>query len=175
MEGCRFFPQFPLLNLALLDAGALRCVPVPCDPMNSKYSNPRELFTAVLDLESDGERRALLDEVAELSPELVESVRDLLRAHDQAECGEFFSAKPRWYDQAQVDGDVSIVAIDHGEGSQIGRYRLLEKIGEGGMGVVYMAEQQEPVRRKVALKIIKLGWIPSRWWRASRRNGRHWR
>jgi len=42
-------------------------------------------------------------------------------------------------------------------GDRIGRYKLLEKIGEGGMGVVYMAEQEEPVRRKVALKVIKLG------------------
>jgi serine/threonine protein kinase len=42
-------------------------------------------------------------------------------------------------------------------GSVIGRYKLLEQIGEGGMGVVYMAEQREPVARKVALKIIKLG------------------
>jgi serine/threonine protein kinase len=44
-----------------------------------------------------------------------------------------------------------------GPGTIIGRYKLLEKIGEGGMAVVYMAEQQEPIRRKVALKIIKLG------------------
>jgi len=42
-------------------------------------------------------------------------------------------------------------------GTRIGRYKLLEKIGEGGCGVVYMAEQEEPVRRRVALKIIKLG------------------
>ena len=42
-------------------------------------------------------------------------------------------------------------------GSTIGRYRLLEQIGEGGFGAVYMAEQREPVTRKVALKIIKLG------------------
>ena len=42
-------------------------------------------------------------------------------------------------------------------GTLIGPYKLLELIGEGGLGVVYMAEQQEPVRRKVALKIIKLG------------------
>ena len=42
-------------------------------------------------------------------------------------------------------------------GDWIGRYRLLQKIGEGGFGAVYMAEQQEPVRRRVALKIVKLG------------------
>ena len=42
-------------------------------------------------------------------------------------------------------------------GTQIGRYKLLEQIGEGGMGVVYVAEQTEPVRRRVALKIIKPG------------------
>jgi eukaryotic-like serine/threonine-protein kinase len=44
-----------------------------------------------------------------------------------------------------------------GEGTVIGRYKLLQKIGEGGFGVVYMAEQEEPVRRRVALKILKLG------------------
>ena len=42
-------------------------------------------------------------------------------------------------------------------GDRIGRYKLLEQIGEGGFGVVWMAEQEEPVRRRVALKIIKLG------------------
>src|SRR6185436_12112100 len=42
-------------------------------------------------------------------------------------------------------------------GDHIGRYRLLQEIGHGGCGVVYMAEQEEPVRRKVALKVIKLG------------------
>jgi WD40 repeat protein len=47
--------------------------------------------------------------------------------------------------------------IDESAGTLVGRYKLLQKIGEGGMGVVYMAEQTEPVTRKVALKIIKLG------------------
>src|SRR5438128_2086244 len=42
-------------------------------------------------------------------------------------------------------------------GTRIGRYKLVQKIGEGGCGVVYLAEQEEPVRRRVALKIIKLG------------------
>ena len=49
------------------------------------------------------------------------------------------------------------ITLSEGPGTVIGRYKLLEKIGEGGMAVVYMAEQTEPIRRKVALKIIKLG------------------
>ena len=47
--------------------------------------------------------------------------------------------------------------LSEGPGTVIGRYKLLERIGEGGMAVVYMAEQERPIRRKVALKIIKLG------------------
>src|SRR5690242_2549825 len=42
-------------------------------------------------------------------------------------------------------------------GDRIGRYKLLERLGEGGCGIVYMAEQEEPVKRRVALKVIKLG------------------
>jgi len=50
-----------------------------------------------------------------------------------------------------------VAAITEKPGDIIGRYKLLQKIGEGGCGVVYMAEQEEPVRRRVALKVIKLG------------------
>src|SRR5262249_29162120 len=46
---------------------------------------------------------------------------------------------------------------DEGVGQAIGRYKVLQKIGEGGCGAVYMAEQEQPVRRRVALKVIKLG------------------
>jgi len=46
---------------------------------------------------------------------------------------------------------------DESIGQTLGRYKLLEKVGEGGFGVVYVAEQKEPVKRRVALKIIKLG------------------
>ncbi len=48
-------------------------------------------------------------------------------------------------------------APDEAVGQTIGRYKLLEKIGEGGCGVVYVAEQTIPIRRRVALKVIKLG------------------
>jgi serine/threonine protein kinase len=53
--------------------------------------------------------------------------------------------------------DPDDAGLDEGEGTTIGRYKLLQKIGEGGFGVVYMAEQEEPVRRRVALKVIKQG------------------
>ena len=49
------------------------------------------------------------------------------------------------------------VGLHEQPGTRIGRYKLLQKIGEGGFGVVYMAEQTKPVRRKVALKVIKAG------------------
>ncbi|MBN2505731.1 MAG: serine/threonine protein kinase, partial [Verrucomicrobia bacterium] len=55
------------------------------------------------------------------------------------------------------DGTAVIATVTEKPGDRIGRYKLLQKIGEGGAGVVYMAEQEEPVRRRVALKIIKLG------------------
>ena len=48
-------------------------------------------------------------------------------------------------------------APDEAVGQVIGRYKVLQKIGEGGCGAVYMAEQEQPVRRRVALKVIKLG------------------
>src|SRR6516225_4737913 len=52
---------------------------------------------------------------------------------------------------------VEMGAVTEKAGDRIGRYKLLQQIGEGGCGVVYMAEQEEPVRRRVALKVIRLG------------------
>src|SRR5204863_4622753 len=54
-------------------------------------------------------------------------------------------------------GPASSFPVREKAGDRIGHYKLLQQIGEGGCGVVYMAEQEEPVRRRVALKVIKLG------------------
>ena len=78
-------------------------------------------------------------------------VAALIKSHE--EIGSFLDAPPAVTDA--VDAPVSPPQFS--EGTQIGPYKLLQQIGEGGMGVVYMAEQQKPVRRRVALKIIKPG------------------
>ncbi len=59
--------------------------------------------------------------------------------------------------QADVQPTIDMSPIKEEPGSVIGCYKLLQQVGEGGFGVVYMAEQQEPIRRKVALKLIKPG------------------
>src|SRR5215471_561760 len=59
--------------------------------------------------------------------------------------------------EADTKLDFSDAPTDETVGRKIGRYKILEKIGEGGYGMVYVAEQTEPVRRRVALKVIKLG------------------
>src|SRR5262245_1908654 len=78
----------------------------------------------------------------------------LLAAHEQSE--NLLATRP---DEARrtIKVELPDAPIDDAVGQTIGRYKLLEKIGEGGCGVVYVAEQTEPVRRRVALKVIKLG------------------
>ena len=80
-------------------------------------------------------------------------VEQLLAAANDADG--FFEARP--VGLTQLENTVTDSAIQEGPGTRIGRYKLLQQIGQGGMGAVYMAEQEEPVRRRVALKIIKLG------------------
>ena len=96
------------------------------------------------------ERAAYLDEVCRDDPALRAELESLLVAHDKA--GGFL-------DVPVLESNVSPASspLSEGPGTVIGRYKLLERIGEGGMAVVYMAEQEQPIRRKVALKIIKLG------------------
>jgi serine/threonine protein kinase/tetratricopeptide (TPR) repeat protein len=90
-----------------------------------------------------GERPSV-DEYAAKHPELAERIRELIPAMMVLE-------------QPAVGPTVAFEPVVERVGTTIGRYKLLERIGEGGFGVVYMAEQQHPVRRKVALKVIKPG------------------
>ena len=72
-----------------------------------------------------------------------------MKAHAEATGEAFLTGPHQWVSAAVMTAE--------GPGSRIGPYKLLQQIGEGGMGVVYMAEQEQPVRRRVALKIIKPG------------------
>ena len=108
-----------------------------------------EIFAAAIEYEDPAERNAFLARACGEDRELLEKVQRLLYHHDGAS---FLDVSPL----GQMS-DVEIPTLTEGPGTVIGRYKLLERIGEGGMAVVYMAEQTEPIRRKVALKIIKLG------------------
>src|SRR5437588_10148440 len=68
---------------------------------------------------------------------------------------ETFSSDP--ISDLNLSGTELMAEVTEKSGDKIGRYKLLQQLGEGGCGVVYMAEQEEPVRRRVALKVIKLG------------------
>ncbi len=122
--------------------------------MNSQADNRAQevktIFLESLDREAGVERRSYLDEACGSDAELRGEVESLLLAHEKA--GEFLD--PAAFGAGLGPDQPSLT---EGPGTVIGRYKLLEKIGEGGMAVVYMAEQTEPIRRKVALKIIKLG------------------
>ena len=76
----------------------------------------------------------------------------LLKADDEAEG---FLQSGAFY--GEIDTTLHATTSGERQGQVIDRYRLLQQIGEGGFGVVWMAEQREPVKRRVALKIIKLG------------------
>jgi serine/threonine protein kinase/tetratricopeptide (TPR) repeat protein len=117
------------------------------------------IFCAAIEIASEDERAAYLARACGDDHELRHHVEKLLDAHLQAgsfleepavaprATGEFWADDPPTSDPRPMEGP----------GTLIGPYKLLQQIGEGGMGIVYLAEQLEPVRRKVALKIIKPG------------------
>jgi serine/threonine protein kinase len=117
------------------------------------------IFAAALK-KPPAERAAYLDEACDGDPALRAEVEALLRAH--AEAGSFLQ-QPSVAEEASPAVGESPPQPDTGSspaerpGMRIGPYKLLQQIGEGGMGIVFMAEQEEPVRRQVALKIIKPG------------------
>src|SRR5438445_824378 len=105
----------------------------------------KEIFEQALDITPTEERLRFLTSACGKDAALLERVQALLRADESGES--FLPEQPK----------AAVVPITEKPGDRIGRYKLLQQIGEGGCGVVYMAEQTEPVRRRVALKVIKLG------------------
>jgi eukaryotic-like serine/threonine-protein kinase len=126
----------------------------------------QEIYGAALEISDESSRRMMLDGACAGDLELRARVEELLSTHGSAEnfftnCTKAIAATkgaPDLLDNfvdiqaAVAEGDSSNLA-----GSRIGPYKLLELIGEGGCGAVYMAEQDKPVHRRVALKVIKLG------------------
>jgi serine/threonine protein kinase/tetratricopeptide (TPR) repeat protein len=112
-------------------------------------SLPEEsIFGQALEIMSAAERVAFLDRACGNNQALRAEVEALLRAHDRS--GDLLDIP----EHAQHTTDQPASELP---GTVIGPYKLLEQIGEGGFGVVFMAEQQQPVRRKVALKVLKPG------------------
>jgi serine/threonine protein kinase/WD40 repeat protein len=119
------------------------------------HRSEETIFSTALQLPSTAERAAYLAAACGGDADLLRRVEALLST--QPRLGDFMEdSSPVGAGLAQEMNRPGIPA-EAGPGDRIGRYKLLQKIGEGGCGVVYMAEQEEPVRRKVALKIIKLG------------------
>jgi len=111
----------------------------------------KELFFAALEFESSEARSAFLDRHGG-DTELRRQVEELLAVDAQG--GDFLESPASM--PTVTAAHESHLAIEEA-GTVIGPYKLLEAVGEGGMGTVYMAEQTEPVRRRVALKLIKPG------------------
>src|SRR5262245_37060731 len=139
-------------------------------------SQAREEALVALTLEKPPTKRAaFLDVICEGDAGLRRRLEALVVAREQAESlavtqldatpfktdgSELFQHDPAATSAKQNQPTQEIEFTDTPDeaiGQTLGRYKLLEKVGEGGCGVVYVAEQTEPVRRRVALKVIKLG------------------
>lgn len=117
--------------------------------MSDPYGDVK-MFTEALQFPAE-DRASFLETACGDDAALRRRVEALLKAHDRA--GDFLDETP---DGFGATAETAAGMVEK-PGDRIGRYKLLQQIGEGGCGVVFMAEQEEPVRRLVALKVIKPG------------------
>jgi serine/threonine protein kinase len=117
--------------------------------MGAAGPDVKSLFGRAVALPSPEEREAYLEQACAGDAGLRAEVESLLRAHGEA--GSFLG------ERHPCPAATTDVAAREGPGTAVGPYTLREQVGEGGMGLVFVAEQQQPVRRKVALKLIKPG------------------
>src|SRR5262245_53191510 len=114
-----------------------------------------DIFWNAAQLPAGEPREQYLNSVCADDRDLRQCVEKLLLAHHK---GAQFLEKPFCVDATEgIGARPSSTPASENIGTAIGPYKLLEQIGEGGMGLVFVAEQTEPVRRRVALKIIKPG------------------
>jgi tetratricopeptide (TPR) repeat protein/serine/threonine protein kinase len=118
--------------------------------MSADFQEVKGIFLTALEKASPLERAAYLDVACGSDLELRQRVETLIKASEQSAA---FLDQPA----AAMSETQAYRPISERAGSVIGPYKLLEQIGEGGFGVVFMAEQLQPVRRKVALKVLKPG------------------
>ncbi len=114
----------------------------------TNFARIEQIFTEAVSKPDAAAREVYLHQVCEGDTQLRLRVEELLAA--DAEPGSFLLLP----DEGST---VNFTPVSERPGTTIGRYKLLEQIGEGGFGVVFMAEQEQPVRRRVALKVIKAG------------------
>ena len=122
--------------------------------MSTNLPTDEELFFEAIDL-PEKQREAFLQNACCGDEVRKQRIDGLVQSHQRNSDSDFFLDSPPF----SVLATTTETSMEIGEqsGDQIGRYKLLQRIGEGGMGIVYMAEQTVGVRRRVALKIIKLG------------------
>ena len=116
-----------------------------------EFQTIRSIFDEAVEMPDSTGRQAFLERVCAGSLRIKTEVEELLLAHDRA--GEF----KVFQGQSSSAEPTLELWEERWEGKRFGPYTLLEKLGEGGVGMVYLAEQREPVRRRVALKLIKPG------------------
>lgn len=118
--------------------------------MNRTLSREEQIFLAAVELESADERQAFIERSCSDNSELRNRVVKRIEQHVQQDSF-LDKTSDSFLNQLANDNDPISAGVE------IGPYKLLQKIGAGGMGVVFMAEQTEPIRRKVAVKVIRLG------------------
>jgi hypothetical protein len=122
--------------------------------MNETADRTESIFAAAVALASPEERAAYVAQECAGDSALRQRIEGLLKAHDRAH---HFLDQPGPKPDPPSETMGYVPAAEHVGTIIAGRYKLLEQIGEGGMGAVWVAEQTQPVRRKVALKLIKAG------------------
>src|SRR5262245_50243965 len=118
--------------------------------MNAERIDEKSVFNTARQINDLTARENFLSVSCRGDADALQRIQELLRVHDESQS--FLESPAAAFASTIVES-----ALREGPGTIIGPYKLLESIGEGGFGVVFMAEQTQPVRRKVALKILKPG------------------